>query len=342
MVMMLDKGNLLDENIALVALLNSIDRKHESWPSIANAVERNGSAIKVFDHEMDPVRNHLFDDENPEDLENACPTLFDDGDIPPSDARKEQLADALRNAHEQVLSWKDRGLDFVSVLDERYPNRLRQVVDMPPFLFAEGTLIQDEMGVSVVGSRHATPESLAFARDTSSMLVHDRFAVIAGLAAGIDAAAHTQALAEHGRTVAFIGTGITRQYPRENQELQERIGMQGLVLSQFWPEQGPTKHTFPMRNASMSGYGVATVVVQANEYSGTRIQARQAQQHGRPVILRDCVARDTQWGRKLRNRPGVYIASTVDDVRAILNDILNMGKMLETTIDHLVEMEPIR
>lgn len=332
--------NLVEENAALVALLRTIDTKHDTWSSIANRVARNGSASTVFAHEIDPATHPLIDEDD-DVWDDSEPSLFDMSEVPPSTERREELLKALDIAHHEVAKWREQGLDFVSILDDRYPNRLRQVVDMPPFLFADGTLIQDELGVSVVGSREATEDSLAFARDVASMLIAERFAVIAGLASGIDTAAHKQTLAEHGRTVAFIGTGITRQYPRENEALQYEIAQKGLVLSQFWPEQGPTKATFPMRNASMSGYGVATVVVQAHEYSGTRIQARQAQQHGRPVILRDTVASGTDWGRKLAQRPGVYVASSVNEVHDILLHILHLGSELDQAIDRLVNMEPV-
>jgi DNA processing protein len=342
--MTLRADQLLHENAALVALLDTIDRKRDSWTSIANAVERNGSAIAVLNHEIDPINNRLYDDEDPADYENSEPTLFDDEQIPASPQRKATLEKALADAQRQVESWQGQGqgMDFISVLDERYPNRLRQVVDMPPFLFADGMLVQDDMGVSVVGSREATPDSVAFAQETASMLVGHDLTVIAGLAAGIDAAAHRRALDEGGRTVAFIGTGITRQYPVQNRMLQREISERGLVLSQFWPDQGPTRYTFPMRNASMSGYGLATVVVQAGEHSGTRIQARQAQQHGRPVILRDTVAQGTQWGRKLVGKPGVYVASSVLEVQQILQDILRMPDVIEDAMSQLIDMTLVR
>ena len=327
---------LMEENAALVALLNTIDTSPDTWSSIANRVALNGSAIRILEHDMDPAAHPLADDwRNGRSLESE-PSLFDDDEIPPSEERRRQLSTAWEIARRKVSSWKDAGLDFVSVLDERYPNRLRQIMDMPPFLFADGTLIQDEQGVSVVGSRKATPEAIGFARDVASMLVSEKMTVIGGLAAGIDTAAHTQALADGGRTVAFIGTGITRQYPRENEYLQRDIARHGLVLSQFWPDQSATKFTFPIRNTSMSGYGVATVVVQAGEYSGTRIQARQAQRHGRPVILKDTVATGTEWGRKLTERPGVYVASSVHDVHEILREIINLDMGLEEAINRLI------
>ncbi|TPF86512.1 DNA-binding protein [Bifidobacterium sp. UTCIF-37] len=330
---MVAQDRLLEENAALVALLTTIDEHRDTWSSVANTVARQGSAVAVLDHEMDPVHHHLIDDDP---LYDGDPALFDEDDVPPTAERRHALDKALQSARREVQEWHGRDLDFVSVLDGRYPNRLRQIADMPPFLFADGAMVQDELAVSVVGSREASSEALGFARDTASMLVACRFAVIAGLAAGIDTAAHEQALAEDGRTVAFIGTGITRQYPRQNEALQREIARRGLVLSQFWPDQGPTKTTFPMRNASMSGYGIATVVVEANEYSGTRIQARQAQQHGRPVILRDTVAASTEWGRRLAGRPGVYVASTVSQVHDILLRLLHLGDELDHAIDQLV------
>ena len=197
-------------------------------------------------------------------------------------------------------------------------------------------MVQDGVGGSVGGSRKAGAESRKVAQDTDSMWGACGFAVRGGRASGIGTAAHVRALEEGGRTVAFIGTGINKRYPRENGTLQDRIRGDALVLSQFWPDQGPTKYKFPLRHASMSGYGVATVVVQASEHSGTRIQARQAQQHGRPVILRDTVVDGTEWGRKLASRPGVCVASTVDDVKARLHDLLGMGRALEESVDMLL------
>lgn len=137
-----------------------------------------------------------------------------------------------------------------------------------------------------------------------------------------------------GRTIAFIGTGIDRQYPAENRDLQKRIENEGLVLSQFMPDAEPTRQTFPMRNALMSGYGIATIIADANEHSGTRIQARQAQRHGRPVILNHTVMDGTQWGRELADKPGVYVvrdasgASDALDYTMSIDDVDMLARQL--------------
>ena len=332
---MSSEERLFRENAALVALLNTIDKTKDTWNSIADKVERQGSAVDVFRHEVDPSHHKLYEDGDENDYETGA--LLDADDVPVSESRKADLNRSLSKAEDEVREWKDQGLDFVSVLDGRYPNRLREVVDMPPFLFSSGTLKQDDLGVSVVGSRKASKEALDFASDVSAMLVGKGLTVIAGLAAGIDAAAHRRALQEGGRTVAFVGTGITKYYPAENRALQEEIERQGEVLSQFWPWQGPTRYSFPMRNASMSGYGIATVVVEASEYSGTRIQARQAQHHGRPIILRDKVVHETEWAKKLIGKPGVYEVSTVEEVGKRLDDINGTDSLLEKVMQEMVQ-----
>jgi DNA processing protein len=100
--------------------------------------------------------------------------------------------------------------------------------------------------------------------------------VVSGLAAGIDTAAHLGALDRAGRTLAVIGTGLRRAYPATNAPLQQRIADDAAVVSQFWPDAPPSKRTFPMRNVLMSGLARATVVIEASETSGARMQARLA------------------------------------------------------------------
>jgi DNA processing protein len=156
--------------------------------------------------------------------------------------------------------------------------------------------------------------------------------VIAGLARGIDTSAHQATLDAGGRTVAVIGTGIGRVYPAENRGLHREIASRGLVLSQFWPDAPPHKHTFLMRNATMSGYGLATVVVEAGEKSGARAQARMAVEHGRQVILTDRVVAGNEWAQKLVGRPGVHVASSVAAVLHIVEQVEAMWDELRRLV----------
>lgn len=176
---------------------------------------------------------------------------------------------------------------------------------------------------------------MRFTRELATALAGEGLTVVSGLAKGIDTAAHTAALAASGRTVAVIGTGIDRFYPAENEPLQHRIEAAGLVVSQFWPGTPPGKHTFPLRNATMSAYGQATVIVEAGERSGARIQARQAIAHGRPLLVRSDVVATTRWARDLAETAcDFHVVDTVDDALAALGAILERRH----TIDSLMVM----
>lgn len=115
--------------------------------------------------------------------------------------------------------------------------------------------------------------------------------------------------------LAVIGTGVDRAYPAQNAALQEEIAAKGLVISQFLPGAPPAKTSFPMRNAVMSGFALATVVVEAAYQSGARMQARLALQHGRHVFLtRSLLQHD--WARGYAQRPGVTVVGNAGDVFA--------------------------
>lgn len=277
------------------------------WNEIAAEVAAAGSALALL---SEPAEDALF----------ASP----------------DLEPALKQAQADVREWSEAGLHWVTVLDPDYPSRLLSIREVPPFLFYEGTLTEPDDGVSVVGSRSASDWGLKLAGEAARLLVSEGLTVIAGLAAGIDTAAHQAAIDACGRTAAFLGTGITHSYPASNRTLQRTIAERGLLLSQFYPDAAPTKRSFPMRNTTMSGYGLATIVVEAGEYSGTRIQARVAGEHGRPVILTDHVATTTSWGAALVARPNVYVVSSLSELAAAVNDVRAAPSRLRSALDELV------
>ncbi|MEV6912057.1 DNA-processing protein DprA [Amycolatopsis sp. NPDC051071] len=279
------------ERAALVALLRTRP-SGLSWRDLAHEVEQRESALRVWE-------------------EHHPPGLFDET----------TQSSVLDEAQRDVRSWHELG--FLTFMDELYPPQLREIHDFPPVLFHQGTLPTEETGIAVVGSRRASDLGLQIARAVATGLADRGIAVISGLAKGIDTAAHTAALDAGGRTAAVIGTRITRHYPAENRELQERIAAEGVVISQFWPDAAPTKQSFPMRNAVMSGYSRATIVIEAGEHSGARIQARQAVAHGRPVILTDLVVHNNTWPADLIDQPGVHVASSTAEVIAAAEQVVS-------------------
>jgi DNA processing protein len=297
-------GHAAAEQAALVALLRTRPARL-TWAEITAQVLEAGSAQEVWRRLVPPA------------LAGTAP-------------------DEAERAAADLQQWASRGLTALTVLDARYPARLRAVHQAPPILFGRGTLVPDDPAVSVVGSRNASGRGLAMAAGIARALAGQGVTVIAGLALGIDTAAHRATLAAGGRTVAIIGTGINRVYPAENRALHEEIAARGLLLSQFWPDAPAQRHTFLMRNATMSGYGLATVVAEAGEHSGARAQARIAVGHGRPVILTDVVVQRNEWARALAARPGVHVADSLDAVTATVGKLIADSAAMDAALRQVV------
>jgi DNA processing protein len=270
-----------EEQVALIAWLR---RPRVAWSAVTEQLEECGSVRAAAAGEV-PAQGSLFETGS---------------------------ADGLDEAARDLERWEQAGIRMVCVLDAEYPSNLRMIHQHPPVLFMRGTADEhDATSVAVVGTRQPTPRGIDQARQLATGLAASSIPVISGLAAGID----TAALKAGGRTVAVIGTGIDRVYPAQNADLQEEIATKGLVISQFLPGSSPTKASFPMRNAVMSGYALATVVVEAAHHSGACIQARLALQHGRHVFLMHSLL-EHDWARDYAQRPGVTVVETADDVFA--------------------------
>src|SRR3954453_17438284 len=174
------------EGAALVALLR-MQPKGVSWPQIAAQVVEAGSAVEVRERNA-----------------SVQAALFGADDEP------------LEQAQADLERWRSQGVTVLTVLDAGYPAQLREIHEMPPILFSPGTLVPSARGVSIVGSRAADGDALAFAEQVAHGLVSRGLSVLSGLARGVDTAAHLTALSAAGRTVAFLGTGIYGFYPAEN------------------------------------------------------------------------------------------------------------------------------
>lgn len=273
------------ETAAVLALMA---RRSLPWNRLAGAIEEEGSALRLLEEYESADTERLFD--------------IDDQKI------------SLDQLEDQLHTWEREGIALVTVLDDAYPVNLRMVHDRPPALFVRGRLDDaDQRSVAVVGTRRATPRGLAQAASVANDLIEANYVVVSGLAAGIDTAAHKSALAAGGRTVAVVGTGLRHAFPKTNADLQRQLGERHAVISQFWPGQEPRRWTFPQRNAVMSGFARATVVVEASHTSGARMQARLALEHGRPVFLLRSLL-EHEWARKYEQRPGVYVVDTGAEV----------------------------
>jgi DNA processing protein len=212
---------------------------------------------------------------------------------------------------------------MMTILDRRYPRSLRQIEQISPMLFATGALQADEVGVAVVGSRDASQHGRQFAAEIAEGLTKRGIAIISGLAKGIDTAAHRATVASGGRAIGVLGTGVARVYPEANRVLHARVAAAGVLVSPFWPDWPADRHTLVLRNTTMAGLARASVVVEAGEYSGSRVHARYALTFARPLILSDLVVSSTRWGRTLVGRTGVYVAGSVAEVLGVLDQVVS-------------------
>jgi DNA processing protein len=179
-------------------------------------------------------------------------------------------------------------LSVVTLEEPAYPERLRLVDLPPPLLFVRGAVeaMSAEHAIAVVGTRRPTDKGRLIGGWIGSALARAGAAVISGLAVGIDGAAHAAVVAEGGATVAVLGGGHGRLFPKAHERLADAIvDSGGAVVSELPPETHPTRGTFPRRNRLVSGLSDATVVVEAGRRSGALITAGWALEQGRDCFL---------------------------------------------------------
>jgi DNA processing protein len=202
--------------------------------------------------------------------------------------------DGLARQLELVWDWlcatEQPGLRHVLTLaSPTYPPGLLNIADPPVLLYAQGVLPAQWPGaIAVVGSRNPTPQGLLNAREFARSFAQAGLTVVSGLALGVDGAAHEGALdgAEPGAlaTVAVVGTGLDRVYPRQHLALAHRIVEQGLIISEYPLGTPPLAPNFPKRNRIISALSQGTLVVEAALRSGSLITAGQAAEQGKDVF----------------------------------------------------------
>jgi DNA processing protein len=281
------------EQIELLALCRA---KNVNWYLIAREARRPGGLERLLRGEF---------------TERTTETAQAEKNI--SQAR---IDDLRREAQRELETAAAEGISITTVLDDDYPLNLRTIFNPPPFLFYKGRLSaeQDAFSVAVVGAREASAEGLKRAKQMARKLTEGGITVLSGLARGIDTQAHRAALDANGRTVAVLGFGLHKMYPRENAGLADEIASSGALVSQFWLDTGPTSYSFPRRNVTMSGMGQGTVVIEATRTSGAKMQARLAIQHGKKVFLLHHLVMQQAWAQKYLSYRGVTEVRDVEDI----------------------------
>ena len=240
--------------------------------------------------------------------------------VGPTLARKISQAREACDVEALIRFCEENGIEIVAFRDARYPARLREIDNPPRLLYVRGSFApEDRAAIAIVGTRGATRYGLDQARRLGRELAEAGFTVVSGLALGIDGAAHRGALEVGGRTLAALGGGVAKVYPREHEDLARLIANSGAVFSEYHPLTSPLAGNFPARNRIVSGLSLGVLVVESPLRSGSLITARLAAEQNREVFaLPGPVDRETSRGCHQLLREGAALVESVEDVLAVL------------------------
>ena len=213
----------------------------------------------------------------------------------------DKLASSLRSEPPSLAAQLQTTTDWLKAGDDRriavlgdtaYPAALLDIEDPPLMLYMLGTLASHAdtatttiaNSLAIVGSRNPTPQGESNARQFARAFGGAGICVVSGLALGIDGAAHDGAMLGGGETIAVVGTGLDRVYPKRHLDLAHRIARQGMLISEFPLGTPPLTANFPKRNRIISGLSRGTLVVEAALQSGSLITARLAAEQGKEVF----------------------------------------------------------
>ncbi len=262
-------------------------------------------------------------------------------------AREIQKGPVDKKVEKELSLLEEVGGKMMTIKDESYPKRLKEIYDPPPLLYVRGELKEeDELAVAIVGSRKTTPYGRWITEKMGQELARHGITIVSGMARGIDSHAHWGALSGGGRTIAVLGSGVDVVYPPENRNLYKKIIDQGAVLSEFPMSSPPEGGHFPKRNRIISGLSIGVVVVQAGMESGSLITANYALEQGREVFaVPGNVGSDSSRGTHQLIKDGAKLVESSED---ILEEVLpqwrkerKMPQDVEPPVRDLTEEEKV-
>ena len=252
-----------------------------------------------------------------EDIFQASLTELEGLNLQAQSAQHIALGKSLEMAHEEFAKAAVASVQIISRDDAWWPSRLSEIYDPPLVLNVRGNAAAlARPGIAVVGTRHPTPYGIGMAERLASDLAARGIVIFSGMARGVDTAGHRGAIKAKGKTVAVFGTGVDVIYPRENKKISEGIlEFGGALVSEFPLGTFAAPQNFPIRNRVISGLALGVLVVEAGEYSGTRITARCALEQSRELfaVPGNVISRNS-WGPNTLIKQGAKLTATWEDV----------------------------
>jgi len=240
------------------------------------------------------------------------------------------------DAEAELALARKLGVWLVNLTDERYPPVLKRIYDPPPVLYVKGSLgRQDNLAMSIVGSRHCSLYGQEQASRFAHFLGSAGFTICSGMARGIDTAAHQGALSAGGRTIAVQGCGLARIFPPENKKLFEMIAESGACVSELSLDAEPLAVNFPPRNRIIAGLSLGTIVVEAAPRSGALITAKAALDYDREVMaVPGKIDSPLSKGAHQLIKQGATLIESVEDIMDALG---NIGEQLQEHVSNAAE-----
>lgn len=224
---------------------------------------------------------------------------------------------SLELAQDELARAVSSNVRVIGYDDSAYPANLKQIYDPPLVLYVRGNAdVISQAGIALVGTRHPTPYGMGMAERLGCDLAARGLVIFSGMARGVDTAGHRGAIAAKGKTVAVFGTGVDVPYPKENARLMDQmLALGGAIISEFPMATFAAPQNFPIRNRIISGLSLGVLVVEAAEYSGTRITARSALEQNREVFaVPGNVTNKYSWGPNTLIKQGAKLVATWEDV----------------------------
>lgn len=294
-------------------------RNKEAWIFLNNLKSVNNRHIKTIEETFDEEVEYIFRASNKEInnlriSEKARKEIIDN-------RREEFLIEILKDLDKKEVN-------ITTLIDEEYPENLKNIPDRPRVLYYRGSLKEDDSySISVVGPRKPSNYGIYVVQKLVDELSKYGIKIISGMASGIDTHAHMVALRNKVRTIAVLGTGVDIIYPSHNRNIYKKIIERGAVVSEFPLGTKGLPYNFPKRNRIISGYSLGTLIIEAEERSGTLITCNHALEQGREVFsVPGNINSMSSKGTNSIIKQGAKLVDCIDDILEEIVDFKDIKK----------------
>ena len=250
----------------------------------------------------------------------------------------------ISDAENMARLCERNGWQIIDYDDDRYPQRLREIVNPPAVLYVDGELpdIDSRVVLGIVGTRRASEYAVKVTGLMSGGVARCGAVVVSGGALGVDSAAHRGALSVNGKTVAVLGCGFGTNYLAANRPLRNAIKNGGALVTEFPPFTPATKYTFPLRNRLISALSLGVLVVEAGVKSGSLITAEFALEQGRDVFAVPCSILSPDYagtnkliedGATIALKPADLLFPYAERFKIDMSKVKTVNELMEETAD---------